>query len=115
MLVDEGIVVKIPGYGSKVVSPEDPSPHGAKPVPDTGHCILLATQEDYLQNSDGEYFHFKLIKSFERALSNLGYTLIFKFIEKEEDLAQHPSYIPPPRRLFLTATSSPPFIKRRCA
>lgn len=86
MLVDEGIVVKIPGYGSKVVSPEDPSPHGAKPVPDTGHCILLATQEDYLQNSDGEYFHFKLIKSFERALSNLGYTLIFKFIEKEEDL-----------------------------
>lgn len=85
LLVDDGIVKKVPGYGSKVVSPEDVS-NREKPVVDSGRCILLATQEDYLQNSDGEYFHFKLIKSFEKAFSNLGYTLIFKFIEKEADL-----------------------------
>lgn len=85
LLVDDGIVIKVPGYGSKVVSSQDLNQR-AKPALNTNRCILLATQEDYLQNSDGEYFHFKLIKSFERVLSNLGYTLIFKFIEKEADL-----------------------------
>ncbi len=85
LLVDDGMIIRVPGCGTKIVTQEEKSQE-SKQAEDIGHCILLTTQEDYLHNADGEYFHLKLIKSFENVFSNLGYNLIVKYIEKETDL-----------------------------
>lgn len=82
MLVDEKLVSKRPGYGTVLTT------IGTSDIPDAPSIlrnILLITQEDYLVQH-GEYFHFKLINSFEKRLSEIGYNLIFKSIGRGNDL-----------------------------
>jgi DNA-binding LacI/PurR family transcriptional regulator len=40
--------------------------------------VVLITQEDYLLSGDGESFHYKLIHTIEKRLSDEGYHLLFK-------------------------------------
>lgn len=88
MLVDDGLVVKVPGYGTKVASPGEARPGPPARLPAIQSNILLATTENYLQDSDGEYFHVRLIQSFERIFSKAGYNLLFKSVEKGTDFLE---------------------------
>jgi DNA-binding LacI/PurR family transcriptional regulator len=108
--VDEKRVLRIPGVGTRLLSPpeiqelppETPGEElfpgegpgafpgregegGALPQPGGKHrgIILLITQVDYLHSAPGESFHYKLIRSFEKRLSLLGYNLIFKPVSQE--------------------------------
>lgn len=83
ILVDEGLILKKPGYGTVLA---DANKAGGKPEASEPAAsemrlknILLVTHEDYLQDN-GEYFHFKLINSFEKSISEMGYNLIFKSV-----------------------------------
>ena len=85
ILVDEKRITRIPGIGSKLLPSPTTELLSTTAVPAEFHpekqksnIILLITQVDYLHSTDGESFHTKLIHSFERRLSKLGYNLLFK-------------------------------------
>lgn len=88
ILVTDGAIVKIPGYGTRL-STAVPVSAGEQQNETTAtrNCILVITHEDYLRSTDGEFFHLKLIRNLERMFSNLGFTLLIKAIETPEDLA----------------------------
>jgi DNA-binding LacI/PurR family transcriptional regulator len=50
--------------------------------------ILLATQENYLLDSNGEHFHIRLIRSFERLFSKSRFNLLFKSVERGADFLE---------------------------
>jgi len=52
------------------------------------NIVLLITQVDYLHSHDNESFHYKLIHSFEKRLSRLGYNLLFKPIGQNGIVAE---------------------------
>ena len=82
MLVDEKLIIKKPGYGTLLANGANfdeglaPNSSVAKSVRKN---ILLITHEDYLRDN-GEYFHFKLINSFEKSISEIGHNLIFRSV-----------------------------------
>jgi len=82
MLVDEKLIIKKPGYGTLLANGVNfdeglaPNSSVAKSVRKN---ILLITHEDYLRDN-GEYFHFKLINSFEKSISEIGHNLIFRSV-----------------------------------
>lgn len=91
ILADEGAVTRRPGFGTVLGKPDVFAAQAGAPRQD-GYAadgvrhmrknILLITQEDYLHDN-GESFHFKLINSFEKSISEMGYILIFKSMDME--------------------------------
>jgi LacI family transcriptional regulator len=91
ILVDENRIARVPGIGTKLLPDSSPLDieqvqvfsRGVKRIIKKNNIILLITQVDYLHTPDSESFHFKLIHSFERSLSRLGYNLLFKPIGQD--------------------------------
>ncbi|MDR2617352.1 MAG: GntR family transcriptional regulator [Treponema sp.] len=85
ILVDEARIIRVPGIGS-FIRPVSAEPGSACPgrtqaaggQRGAGSIVLLITQVDYLHSPGGESFHYKLIHSFEKRLSLLGYNMLFK-------------------------------------
>ena len=79
LLADDGLIVKAPGYGSKIAGSAETS-ESANNLKINGNIrnILFITQQNYLQNDNGEYFHLKLIDGLDRIFSPANYNLIFK-------------------------------------
>ena len=91
ILVDENRVTRVPGIGTKLLSPGDmqkPDTRNARLEKPEGNIIILITQVDYLHAANGESFHVKLIHSFEKALSKLGYNLLFKPVGQDGVVAK---------------------------
>ena len=81
ILVDENLIARIPGIGSKLLEGTEQSkviPRRGGQAKQKNNIILLITQVDYLHSPDRESFHYKLINNFEKRLSQLGYNLLFK-------------------------------------
>lgn len=78
MLVDDGLVKKMPGYGTKIVAGEAEAAPFSGEITAHSKSIMLISQEDYLRTSNGEYFHYRLIHGFERQLSAMGFDLLIK-------------------------------------
>jgi LacI family transcriptional regulator len=101
ILVDERLIVRIPGIGTRIMSlpgevPAEGPEKTAFPAPDNpripetgqpGRIILLISQIDYL-HSVGESFHYKLIHLFEERLSRMGCNLLFKPVGKNGTVAE---------------------------
>ena len=91
ILVDERRIARVPGIGSKILSPEksgkDPSP-ASRAAPEAARIIILVTQVDYLHSPIGESFHYRLIHSLEKRLSRLGYNLLFKPAGEDDIVAE---------------------------
>ncbi|MDR2303510.1 MAG: GntR family transcriptional regulator [Treponema sp.] len=104
ILVDERRIARIPGIGTRIMSPSGEGPakipenteerflSPADPqLPETdqaGRIILLITQIDYLHSAGGESFHYKLIHRFEERFSRMGYNLLFKPVGKNGTVAE---------------------------
>ena len=100
LMVDENRIIRVPGIGTKLVTDKTPvisyqripdfnsaqakarngagSPRKISTSKQKDNIILLITQVDYLHTADNESFHYKLIHSFEKRFSLLGYNLLFK-------------------------------------
>ncbi|MDR1565733.1 MAG: GntR family transcriptional regulator [Treponema sp.] len=85
MLVDEARIFRVPGIGSFILpaSEEDGAAcpgrvQANSALRGAGSIVLLITQVDYLHSAGGESFHYKLIHTFEKRLSLLGYNMLFK-------------------------------------
>jgi LacI family transcriptional regulator len=97
ILVDEKRVTRVPGIGTRLLTGHGAMPETADvkktaaaslPRKQKSNIILLITQVDYLHSTDGESFHYKLIHSFEKRLSRLGYNLIFKPVGQDGIVAE---------------------------
>jgi DNA-binding LacI/PurR family transcriptional regulator/DNA-binding transcriptional regulator YhcF (GntR family) len=78
ILVDEERVVRVPGLGTRILFNQE----GPHTPPEAGKIVVLITQKDYLLSGDGESFHYKLIHTIEKRLSDQGYHLVFKTVGK---------------------------------
>ena len=91
ILVDDGLVVKKPGYGTLLVgskfADEMQKSNGRTISQAERRNILLVAHKDYLQDN-GEYFHFNLINGFEKSVSKMGYNLLFKPVGTGKGLAE---------------------------
>jgi DNA-binding LacI/PurR family transcriptional regulator len=85
ILVEDKRVIRVPGLGTKIISGADIERAGHNPPAGSaaGRIVALITHEDYLHRGDGESFHFKLIHSIEKRLSDQGYHLLFKSAGKD--------------------------------
>ncbi|MDR0554214.1 MAG: GntR family transcriptional regulator [Treponema sp.] len=94
ILVDEKVITRVPGIGSRILPPSNaPDKPARKSAPkrfenQKRKSIVLITQVDYLHSIDGESFHYKLIQSFEKRLSQLGYNLLFKPVGQDGIVAE---------------------------
>ena len=75
MLADEGLITKIPGYGTKIANAQKNKKN-----------ILFITRQDYFESEKSEFFQLKLIEKLERILSGLHYNMIFKFADDRFDI-----------------------------
>jgi len=84
ILVDENRIVRAPGIGSKILSGgEAKKIAAAQGSINSSSIVILITQIDYLHIPGGESFHYKLIHSLEKRLSQLGLNLLFKPVGKD--------------------------------
>ncbi|GHU16769.1 hypothetical protein FACS1894163_06730 [Spirochaetia bacterium] len=89
ILVEEKRVVRVPGLGTRIISKTDTEhTEHDPPVSRTGRIVVLITHEDYLHSGDGESFHFKLIHSIEKRLSDQGCHLLFKSTGRDGAVAE---------------------------
>lgn len=104
MLVDDGLIRRVPGVGSLLVDDEDEkdppdqdaydgrrglirgSQFKESPQP-PNNTVLLVSREDYLQTSNGEHYHFRLICGFEKRISDNGHNLMIKSLGETSNLA----------------------------
>lgn len=100
-LVDDGMVQKIPGYGTKILYGRPVSRAGAgesEEVPAAAAVrrnVLMLTRETNPLSSNVEYFHLKLMQLMEREVSAIGYNLIFKILDDAHSLEEYVSYVWP--------------------
>ena len=93
LLVEDGLVLKVPGLGTKIISSGKP-PHIAGTAPSTPpqkgarESVLLISQDNYLESGHSERFHFCLLRGFEKQLSGMGYNLIIKSISEGTPAAE---------------------------
>ena len=103
MLVDDGLVVKKPGYGTILAGSrfaDEMQKSNSRTTSQAGRrSILLVAHKDYLQEN-GEYFHFNLINSFEKRISGMGYNLLFKPVGTGKDLAEVMEHTSPVAIIF---------------
>ncbi|MCL2057971.1 MAG: GntR family transcriptional regulator [Oscillospiraceae bacterium] len=80
IFVNEGRIIRRKGSGTRLVYQSPVMHNGA--LSDASQLlnksVMLAAQEDYLNEGDVESFHYKLINSFDKRLSGLGLSLIYK-------------------------------------
>ena len=103
ILVDQKQVTRVPGIGTRLISASAKNdyqensdyasgePYGkirAEEPGKNGNIILLITQIDYLHLPEQESFHYKLIHSFEKRLSDLGYNMLFKPAGQDKILSE---------------------------
>lgn len=95
LLVDEGLVVKAPGYGTRILRNAEP----AAPSQMRQNILMLTRETDPL-SSQVEYFHLKLMKLLERRISEMGYNLVFKTLNRSNSLSEIVAYTCPAAILF---------------
>lgn len=83
LLVEDGVIEKIPGKGTRLTGMNT-----AERAESVRKAILLVFEENYLQNGNGEQFHFRLIRNIEKKLSEMGYNLMMKTLEAGDDLGR---------------------------
>ena len=80
ILVDEGRITRRKGSGTRLLQRTAARYNTILPelCLSGNKSVMFVTQEDYLNEGDVESFHFKLINSFDKRLSELGLNLIYK-------------------------------------
>jgi LacI family transcriptional regulator len=86
ILVDENRIIRVPGVGSKILSGTEAKRSVKKNA--QANIIILITQVDYLSSQNGESFHYRLIHSLEKRLSEQNYNLLFKPVSKDGIVAE---------------------------
>ncbi len=88
--MDEGIVEKFPGLGTKIVT--DKEHKRAEPPSHEGSFakgnILLIAQENYFTRDKNEDFHLNLFKRFEKIITSYGYNMILRSMSEDFNLAE---------------------------
>lgn len=98
MLVEQKLVERVPGCGTRILRRE-PQPVGAA-TPGVRRNILMLTQETNPLGSKVEYFHLKLMRMFEKYVSEMGYNLVFKALDQNGTLEEVIRYTDPAAILF---------------
>ncbi|MDR0585438.1 MAG: GntR family transcriptional regulator [Treponema sp.] len=84
LLVEENRVIRRPGLGTELVKP----PKEGNGWEAGGDPVLLVTQVDYLNTGKGESFHYKLIHSLGKRLSESGCNMLFRPVYNPEDFSR---------------------------
>lgn len=95
LLVEDGIVEKVPGKGTRLMGKEKTEKNeGAR------KNVLLVFEENYMQNGNGEQFHFRLIRNIEKKLSDMGLNLMMKTLEAGDDPGRFLRQMDPAAMIF---------------
>lgn len=95
LLVEDGLVEKAPGYGTKILREKKLSLTGQ-----LRRNILMLTMETDPLGQQVEYFHLKLMRLLEKEISGLGYNFVFKTLSQNNSLQEVVSYTSPAAILF---------------
>lgn len=98
LLVEDGSVEKVPGKGTRLI--------GKEKNEDARKNVLLVFEENYMQNGNGEQFHFRLIRNIEKKLSDMGFNLMMKTLEAGDDLGRILRQMKPAAVIFDSYISS---------
>jgi LacI family transcriptional regulator len=82
ILVEEDRIIRRRGSGTKLLYPYSPVQKAVIQINGQAYnnSVLFVAQEDYLSEGDVESFHYKLINSFDKKLSEHGLHLIYKSV-----------------------------------
>lgn len=97
LLVDDNLVRRIPGVGTKLVSADDM----ARPSEEQGSATVLSDKHIYRQNNtillvsesesvrsmNEDHYYFRMIQDFERHISAQGCNLMIKSVNRDDRLA----------------------------
>ncbi len=101
LLVNEGLVEKVPGYGTRILrNTPDSAPESRTPVPLKG-TILMITGDVDPSGSPAQYLHLPLMQILEQKFSRMGYSLIYKtWRTDDKNLKETLEYIRPSAVIF---------------
>lgn len=90
ILVEEGRVKKMPGYGTKILRGDEVGTKKEEEHPVSIHdnILMLTRESNPLGNNHVESFHLKLMWLLEQKCSELGYNLVFKMLGANTSLEE---------------------------
>lgn len=97
-LVEDGLVEKAPGYGTKIRREKAAEPQAK--FAQLRQNILMFTRETDPLGSKIEYFHLRLMRVLEQKIYEMGYNLICKTLNSEAPLEDVIAYTCPAAVLF---------------
>lgn len=100
LLVSDGLVEKMPGYGTKISRELSPVSDDTGKFTQLRQNILMFTRETNPAVAQMEYFHLKLMRVLERQIYEMGYNLICKTLSSEVRLIDVIAYTGPAAVLF---------------
>lgn len=98
LLVEEGLVEKAPGYGTKIL--RGPEAETAEKSAQLRQNILMFTREADPLGAQIEYFHLKLMRVLEKQIYDMGYNLICKTLSPNVRMEDVIAYTGPVAILF---------------